>query len=270
MIRRFSRLWPLLFPSDDHAVMEIRLFRKVCLASACLSLFVVFPANHLQDLPVGLNLAVFAFGVLSYALYLASLRGLHAMKTFCGLLGLLLNFSWFMNAGSQGSIGMFMFSGVMVLNTLFRGWTRWLYMAAFLANGLALLWLEHAFPNLVVPYPRALDPHWDLMTSFVLSTFACVLILRVVLAAYDRERMRLTTSNAQLEQSLAEIRTLQGLLPICSWCKKIRNDEGLWTQVEHYLAEHTHVAFTHGVCPECTKAHFPRQQIRDPGGEGQV
>jgi len=259
MTRRLSWLWPSPISGGEDIVMEIRLFRKVCLVAACLSLFVVLPANWLQSLPASLNLAVLVFGLLSYALYRASLLGVHAMKTFCGLLALLLNFSWFMNAGSHGSIGMFLFSGVMVLNIFFRGRTRWLLMTAFLANGLVLLWLEQAFPKLVVPYSHTSDRQWDLMTSFVVSTFACVLVLRVVLAAYDRERKRLTTTNAQLEQSLAEIRTLQGLLPICSWCKRIRDDAGLWTQVEQYLAEHTDASFTHGMCPECAKAHFPNR-----------
>jgi hypothetical protein len=259
MIRRLNRLWPGLIPWDEHPTMEIRLFRKVCLASAGLALGVVLPANHLQDLPASLNLAVLAFGLSAYALYRASLRGVHAMKTFCMLLALLLNFSWFMNAGSQGSIIMFMFAGVLVLNIFFRGRSQWLFLAAFLVNGLTLLWVEHAFPRLVVPYSRGGDRLWDLATSFVVTTFVCVLVLRVVLAAHDRERARLKAMNAQLEQSLAEIRTLQGLLPICGWCKNVRNDEGLWTRVEHYLAEHTDLTFTHGMCPECAKAHFSNQ-----------
>ncbi|WP_285568877.1 hypothetical protein [Geothrix limicola] len=53
------------------------------------------------------------------------------------------------------------------------------------------------------------------------------------------------------------------MLPICSWCKKIRDDEGLWTQVEHFLAQHTEASFTHGTCPESAKEHFStsRQQV---------
>ncbi|WP_243305130.1 hypothetical protein [Geothrix oryzisoli] len=269
MIRRLTRLWPWLAPWDEQATLEIRLFRKVCLLTAGLSLFIVLPVNLLQDLPLGLDLAVAAFGIVAYALYRASLNGRHAMKTFCVLLGLLLNFSWFMNAGSQGSVGMFLFAGAMVLNIFFRGLTRWLGMAVFIVNGLALLWLERVYPKLVVPYSQALDRQWDLMTSFVVSTLACVLVLRVVLAAHDRERQRLTATNAKLEQSLAEIRTLQGLLPICGWCKKIRDDAGLWTQVEQYLAEHTDAAFTHGMCPDCAKIHFPGRQAQEPRPEGQ-
>jgi hypothetical protein len=269
MIRRLIRLWPWLAPWDEQATLEVRLFRKVCLVSACLALVAIVPANFLQNLPVRLSLAVAAFGILSYALYRASLRGVHAARTFCVLLLLLLDFSWFQNAGSKGTIGMFMFFAVLVLNIFFRGRSGWVALAAFFANGLALLWTEHAFPNLVVPYAQEADRLSDFTTSFVISTTVCVLVLRVVLAAYDRERERLTATNAKLEQSLAEIHTLQGLLPICGWCKKIRDDAGLWTQVEQYLAEHTDAAFTHGLCPDCAKTHFPGKQIREPRHEGQ-
>jgi DNA-binding response OmpR family regulator len=55
----------------------------------------------------------------------------------------------------------------------------------------------------------------------------------------------------KLQAALAEIKTLQGLIPICSSCKKIRNDEGFWDQLEAYLSKHTDAVFTHGLCPEC-------------------
>ena len=48
-----------------------------------------------------------------------------------------------------------------------------------------------------------------------------------------------------------EIRTLRGLLPMCSKCKKIRDDEGFWKQVDSYIEEHSQITFTHGICPDC-------------------
>jgi PAS domain S-box-containing protein len=64
----------------------------------------------------------------------------------------------------------------------------------------------------------------------------------------EQERERLLRD---LQQALAEIKTLSGLLPICAWCKKIRDDQGYWQQIEHYLAQHTDAVFSHGLCPEC-------------------
>jgi len=55
----------------------------------------------------------------------------------------------------------------------------------------------------------------------------------------------------QVEEALARVKQLQGLLPICSYGKKIRNDRNYWQQVESYLSEHSGVQFSHGICPEC-------------------
>ncbi|MEW6501326.1 MAG: PAS domain-containing protein [Thermodesulfobacteriota bacterium] len=61
----------------------------------------------------------------------------------------------------------------------------------------------------------------------------------------------------ELQKSLAEVKTLSGLLPICSWCKKIRDDKGYWNQLESYLSQHSGIDFSHGVCPECLRKHYP-------------
>lgn len=57
----------------------------------------------------------------------------------------------------------------------------------------------------------------------------------------------------RIKQTLAEIRILRGILPICARCKKIRNDEGYWYQVEEYIRDHTEAQFSHGFCPECSR-----------------
>jgi len=55
----------------------------------------------------------------------------------------------------------------------------------------------------------------------------------------------------QLEEAIAEIKTLKGCIPICATCKKIRDDEGYWNQLEAYISKHTDATFTHGICPTC-------------------
>jgi sigma-B regulation protein RsbU (phosphoserine phosphatase) len=55
----------------------------------------------------------------------------------------------------------------------------------------------------------------------------------------------------ELEEALGEVKRLQGLLPICSYCKKVRNEENYWQQVESYLSAHSEIKLTHGVCPDC-------------------
>lgn len=55
----------------------------------------------------------------------------------------------------------------------------------------------------------------------------------------------------QLKDALANVKTLSGLLPMCAWCKRIRDDQGSWSDVEHYVRHQTDADFTHGICPEC-------------------
>lgn len=62
----------------------------------------------------------------------------------------------------------------------------------------------------------------------------------------------------QLQNALAEIKTLSGLIPICANCKKIRDDEGFWHQVEAYVRERSRADFSHGLCPDCAAKLYPR------------
>ncbi len=66
-----------------------------------------------------------------------------------------------------------------------------------------------------------------------------------------RRRNELLEQLERREQAEAEVKTLSGLLPICAWCKKIRDDSGYWNQIESYIQMHTRAEFTHGICPEC-------------------
>jgi len=68
---------------------------------------------------------------------------------------------------------------------------------------------------------------------------------------------RLAEKIRELEQALEQVRTLEGILPICSYCKKIRDDRNYWRQVEDYVASHSEARFSHGICPDCMSRHFP-------------
>jgi response regulator RpfG family c-di-GMP phosphodiesterase len=72
----------------------------------------------------------------------------------------------------------------------------------------------------------------------------------VTLQASLRERVR------ELEAAAQHIQTLQGILPICMFCKKIRNDEDAWEKVETYIQNHSDAKFSHGLCPHCFEEHY--------------
>jgi len=103
-----------------------------------------------------------------------------------------------------------------------------------------------------------------------------LLWLALQLTAWKLERMveagrvELEEKNRNLEIALDEVKTLSGLVPICSYCKKIRDDDGYWNRLEHYIETNTEAQFSHGICDECVDEHFPgaRDQIEKDRREG--
>jgi hypothetical protein len=85
----------------------------------------------------------------------------------------------------------------------------------------------------------------------------------------EREREKIIED---LSDALAHVKELGGLLPICSNCKKIRDDEGYWSQIEEYISRHTHAEFSHGICPDCVQKLYPDFDYGDilkSGGAGE-
>ena len=72
----------------------------------------------------------------------------------------------------------------------------------------------------------------------------------------ERLNIQLMQANKELRESLQAVKTLKGLIPICSSCKKIRDGQGDWQQLEDYIHTHSDADFTHGICPSCAKAFF--------------
>ena len=84
-------------------------------------------------------------------------------------------------------------------------------------------------------------------------------------AALQEELTRRRRIQEDLQDAITSVKTLSGLLPICSSCKRIRDDHGYWTQVERYLTEHTQAQFSHGLCPECFKTLYPEYMEKNDG-----
>lgn len=97
------------------------------------------------------------------------------------------------------------------------------------------------------------------LCAFSLSVMALVAAVAERKQA-EQQRIKLI---AELEQALNEIKTLRGLIPLCAWCKKIRDDRGYWQRLEDYLLANTAAVLTHGMCPECLEkelAALPREE----------
>ena len=86
-----------------------------------------------------------------------------------------------------------------------------------------------------------------------------VSVADMVALALERKRAEeaLREKNLQLQQAMDQIKTLRGIVPICMHCKKIRDDQGYWSQVEVYVRNHTEAEFSHSLCPDCASDHYP-------------
>lgn len=87
-----------------------------------------------------------------------------------------------------------------------------------------------------------------------------------ITAAKQAEEDRVTLIG-ELKRALDEVERLRGLLPICAACKKIRDDEGYWSQIEEYLDKHTNLTFSHTVCPDCARRLYPEVADQIYGSE---
>lgn len=115
----------------------------------------------------------------------------------------------------------------------------------------AISWLvadllsEHYYTHPAIPY-------WNM--SIRVGFFLTFTFLLAKLKFIMEEQAK---NILELQKALAEIKTLSGLLPICSSCKKIRDDKGYWNQLETYISKHSEAMFSHSICPECAKRSYP-------------
>lgn len=102
------------------------------------------------------------------------------------------------------------------------------------------------------------------LAIFIIST---VLLIAIVfstykanahIAAQKRTELEREKLIIELQSALDEIKTLQGIIPICSYCKQIRDDEGYWNKIEEYIQDRSGAQFSHGICPDCIKKHHPK------------
>ena len=104
----------------------------------------------------------------------------------------------------------------------------------------------------------------DIMRAFSISMLPWSIAFMILnaLIGYSWGKIKQTDEEKskvinELQISLERVKTLSGMLPICSSCKKIRDDQGYWNQIEAYIAKHSEAEFSHGICPECARKLYP-------------
>lgn len=122
-------------------------------------------------------------------------------------------------------------------------------------------WSEPSTPLVVVVQPFFYQTTWF---AVLVSLGGVFVVAGGLMWRLRQHRRREAELQARVNAALADVHTLQGMLPICAWCKKIRNDGGYWEQIEVYVHEHSAASFTHGICPDCVK-QFDADKAEKPG-----
>jgi ligand-binding sensor domain-containing protein len=115
--------------------------------------------------------------------------------------------------------------------------------------GLDDAWGPPAVVTITLP-PRFYETGWFYALAILSVALA---IVAVPLLRVRQLRVRARDLDKRVQEAISELKVLSGLLPICAWCKKIRDDRGYWSKIEAYLSARTEAQFTHGICPDCTQ-----------------
>lgn len=110
------------------------------------------------------------------------------------------------------------------------------------------------------------SPTFDFLSETLFAVVLSLLSHRLLLALNQR-RMVLMQRNRVM---LAEIKTLKGLVPVCSYCRKVRDDQGFWEQLESFVSRHTYASFSHGICPNCLPKVKEEVEASRPSGTGRL
>lgn len=256
----------LLLGKPKATTLENRVFNAVALLAGLTGLLTLLQ-NLVLELPlihsVLSTMGIFV-GIIFYVWSLKSKRYKPlVIPIFTFFLGLI-TASWFATSGSLGPTS-FIFFNLFVSGTiLFKKPQNILFLGSTLLIVIVLLMTEYFKPDTIWPYFDRSQRFLDVGITLVICLGITGTLVHLVASEHQRERdlneqlyQQTLKDKEALEKALKEIRVLKGLIPICANCKKIRDDQGFWHQVESYIAAHAEVAFTHGICPECKLKLYP-------------
>jgi DNA-binding response OmpR family regulator len=122
--------------------------------------------------------------------------------------------------------------------------------------------------NIPIIFMTALDDIDDKLTAFKVGGVDYITkpFHQVEVLARINTHLILRQRELELQKALDEISELRSIIPICSSCKSIRDDEGFWSKLEAYMSKHVNIKFTHGICPDCARKLYP-ELFKDEGQE---
>jgi hypothetical protein len=255
-----------LLGSPDTTALENRIIHSflllISLTGLVTTLFNILFDNPLPQTIITALCAAIGIGTYAYT------RKTHRYQRLVVPLSVffycLLLVAFFVNNGTHGGAPYFLFIPIVPLIILLRQ----PFKARFFAVGLFTIFLviavEYLFPSVPIGYKNRLQQYVDIAVSLTVCLVIVTLMVDSVFKQYLSERRRkddllkqTIEDKEKIEKAFGEIKVLRGFLPICSNCKKIRDDNGYWKQIELYIREHSEAEFSHGICPHCARELYP-------------
>lgn len=172
-------------------------------------------------------------------------------------------FGWFVTDGINGSIPYYFFI-LIVYCVVFLNRPFFIAIPLVSLSVVLLSAINFFYPELIIKYDNDEQKYIDVCFSIFLCMIIVSSIIFVIFRGYQREKKNkdLMLSRAMrdrevIDKAMREIKALKGLLPMCSHCKKIRDDQGSWRQLEEYMLSHADIQFSHGLCSQCAKELYP-------------
>lgn len=274
---------PPQFPGDPLMTRRAKLFNLCIWFSAALAAFILI-ANLLGG-RIGIRVSSVALMslVLTPVLHQVAHRG--HLRLASALLLLLFFTAATVGIALLGSIrapSLGAFSLVVVISGTLFGYRGLLASCTLSSAAVAGLILAEHEGLLPAPDFHVGITQWLTATMLFVClgglTFSVVKDLHATLAKTEQEiaerqraEMALRKSNEELAAAMASVRTLKGFLPVCAWCRKVREDDGYWKELETYVTQHTDARITHGICPTCREKNFGKpvaKKVAPPDSAG--
>ena len=248
----------------DNFTLENRVFNAICFQVIICAAFASITNIILRNPVIQTAGTIGAFVV---ALVLFLLSRVYKVYFFTNIIGVLVFIFviaavWMGSGGITGSMPYTLF--ILMVATIIvipSPYKLFLILLEF-SVGFIMVVFEYLKPAWVVHYHSRNQQFLDMSIFLCISLLIVTTIVHIVFQHYIREKVAKENLLAQtirdkekIEKAFSEIKQLQGIIPICCMCKKVRNDKGYWEHVEHYVHEHSGALFSHGLCPECLKTN---------------
>lgn len=271
MGKQLSGLLNNCFGDSQSFKLEHRIFNAVMIITSLTGLvtaiYDVILDNHIAQTIISLLCAVVPGICYFYSLKSGKYKHLISLANIYFFIALTVG--WFVTNGVHGSLPFFFFILVTYGNIFIKNPFK-VYFPIIVSSIIIMLVLEYYYPFLFIKYDNRKQEYFDIGISLLLCLVINGTIIHLVFREYLRERalkdeiLKQTIRDKELiDNAFNEIRVLRGLIPICAHCKKIRESEGSWKQIEEYISMHSDAQFSHGICPDCVKVLYPTLACRN-------